>query len=435
MGTIPLETLWDEFARHGIKPMVLRDFEALPVSVRSDLDLALRHPADLPRAQQAIAAFAGKIGAEVVRVVRRSYVTQVKLLLATVPAQLVLDLHAEGEGWRGPLYLTTEALFASATEREGWFEPSRAHQAMMALFQHLLWGGFYKKKYHDLLPRWIAGEEAAFSQAVADAFGPQWGERIVSLIQSRDVRTLERSVWNLRGCLWRTRGLPDLCGSLSRLFRFVGAEIRITLERQGRWIVLVGPDGVGKTSIAGGLAAETAPFFRGFRYHHWVPAWWKPLLSDVPPGGGRFERGVVPSGWLGRLGSLARMGRNGVRAWLWYARAVLPSIYRQRLVLGDRYLFNYLIAPQSVRYGASGRWVRWALRLVPRPDLVISLTGEPETIHRRKAELTPGEIAACQARARALEGLGYSFVEISTDAPLETVTAQVAMAVIRTLER
>ena len=434
MKVIPVSSLWQHFTAQGRKFLVLRDFEGLPDSVRSDLDIAVCGEPELPFAEQAIRKFAESQNIELITVVRRSYVWQFKLLDRSSPAQLVIDVHFQGEGWRGPLYLTISDLFETSTERLLWREPSLAYQAMMALFQHLLWGGFYKAKYHELLPRWIAGCEAEFAAAIARAFGSQWGIRVPKMVRERDVAALERSVQALRWNLWLRRGFPDFPGSLGRLVQFVWGEVKITAARQGRWVVLIGPDGVGKTSIAQGLFPEVAPFFRSLKYHHWIPSWTRPLSTKVPPGGGRFEPAPCRGGFSGDLLSTARLARSVCRAWLGYVLRILPALLRQRLVLGDRYLFNYHLDPQSVRYGASQRWVKWALRLVPKPDLIISLVANPETIHARKAELPVAEIELRIARARELEALGFNVLQVSAEAPLPNVIEQVAIATIRSLK-
>lgn len=210
-------------------------------------------------------------------------------------------------------------------------------------------------------------------------------------------------------------------------------EMDIVL-RQGRWVVLIGPDGVGKTSVANGIFAQVAGHFESLRYHHWIAPWTQPLRSEVPAGGGRFDAGSCRGGFIGSLLSLARLGRNVCRAWLGYLLRIRPHLRQRRLVLGDRYLFNYLLDPQSVRYGAAPGWVRLALRLVPKPDLVISLVADPEVIHARKDELTVAQIAERLARARQLRDLGFKLVEVSAQAPLPTVIENVAAAVVKELE-
>ena len=412
MKVARIDGLWDEFASRGLKPLVLRDFEGLPGTVSSDLDLAIPGKDLLGRVTEAMSAFAAKSNLELILIVRHSYSWLFKFL-GSQGERLVIDVDPEGEGWRGPLYLTADELLAEATDHGRWWQPAPHHQAMMAVFQHLLWGRFYKGKYHALVPRWIAGHEPQFSACVARAFGPDLAPRLVEMILAADANGLAAMVPRLRRRLWQVRGMPDLAGSLKRLAAFVAAEIRLTLARSGRWVVLVGPDGVGKTTVAGLLAAETKDFFRGVRYHHWIPRWQEPLSADVPSGGARPPLRGEPQGLAATLLSALRLARNVARAHLAFGLRILPHLLRRRLVIGDRYLFNYVLDPLSVRYHGPDWLVRWALRLVPRPDLVLCLEAPPEEIYRRKPELSVEEIQQVITRCRELPARGFPTVAIS----------------------
>jgi hypothetical protein len=428
--------LWPAFAREGVKPLVLRDFEQLPEIISGgDLDLALESAAQLSAAERAIRLFAAESGLRIVSLLRHSYVWEFKLRSDSPPRQLIVDLHTDGEGWRGPLYLSNEELFAAACDRGPWWEPAPHHQAMMAVFQHLLWGRFYKEKYHALVPCWIAGHEQAFRACVARAFGPDLAPRLVEMILAADAQGLAAMVPRLRRRLWQLRGMPDLAGSLERLAAFVAGEIRLTLARSGRWVVLVGPDGVGKTTVAGLLAAETKDFFRGVRYHHWIPRWQEPLSAAVPTGGARPPLRGDAHGLAATFLSALRLVRNVVRAHLAYRLRILPHLLRQRLVIGDRYLFNYVLDPRSVRYHGPNWLVRWALHLAPQPDLVLCLEAPPAEIHRRKPELSLEEIQHIITRCRELPAHGFRTAAISAEMPVASVVQAAAWEVICTLSR
>jgi glycosyltransferase involved in cell wall biosynthesis len=238
-----LDGLWSTLARRGVKPLVLRDFDGLPSTVPSDLDLTIHSRTELPRLAAALHDFAATTGLALVTVVKRSYVWQFKFLRHDTAEQLVIDVHTEGEGWRGPLYLTKTELFAAATERDKWFEPALHHQTMMAVFQHLLWGGFYKKKYHSLVPRWLDACESAFRDCVTHAFGADLTEQIVCALRAPDAGALSALVPLLRRRLWLKRGIPDLQKSVWRLARFILCEILLRVRHAARLPTLVGPDG------------------------------------------------------------------------------------------------------------------------------------------------------------------------------------------------
>jgi thymidylate kinase len=157
---------------------------------------------------------------------------------------------------------------------------------------------------------------------------------------------------------------------------------------RGAFVVVVGPDGVGKSGLARSLL-ELAPAECG--YFHFRPPIGNPLRGDVPldesPPPKNRTRPSVPLGWV-------RLGVGFVRFWVGHLATVLPAVRRGSLVVGDRWAYGYLVQPRALRYGGPSRLARYAIRCLPKPDLVINLTAPVEEIHRRKQELTPGEIAA-----------------------------------------
>lgn len=155
----------------------------------------------------------------------------------------------------------------------------------------------------------------------------------------------------------------------------------------GRFVVIVGPDGVGKTSVATALmdlwGGPTA-------YFHFCPPIRGKLDSRPAPGtpaGPKWpdEPGSVVAGWV-------RLARNVARFAAGYLGSVRPAVRRGSLVVADRYFYGYLVQPRALRFHGPRRLAELATRLVPQPDLIVNLAAPPEVIRGRKAELTIDEI-------------------------------------------
>ena len=157
-------------------------------------------------------------------------------------------------------------------------------------------------------------------------------------------------------------------------------------DAPGRFVVLVGPDGVGKTSVARALLAH----YRGpAAYFHFLPPldgrW--PAASgptSVPPPKARGG-GSAMLGWI-------RLVRNAVRCWLAYLKSVRPALKRGLLIVGDRWMYGYIVQPEAMKFHGPDLLARAVLRLLPRPHLIVNLAAPPRVIRGRKQELTLSQI-------------------------------------------
>jgi thymidylate kinase len=157
----------------------------------------------------------------------------------------------------------------------------------------------------------------------------------------------------------------------------------------GAFVVIVGPDGVGKTTVARAIIDQ----HRGpSAYFHFLPTGGGGMsarpgeeIVAQPP---RLDRrGVTLFGWL-------RLARNVVRWWFGYFVRVRPALRRGCLVISDRWLYGYIVQPSALKFFGPHRVAVAAFRLLSRPDLVVNLAARPETIRQRKQELTVAQIQA-----------------------------------------
>lgn len=182
----------------------------------------------------------------------------------------------------------------------------------------------------------------------------------------------------------------------------------------GSFVVLVGPDGVGKTSIARAII-EQAP---DTLYFHFRPPLSTPWV--VPEPGQVLPK---PHRATGAATSVARLVLAMTRFWLSYLAHIRPELRRGTTVLGDRWAYGYVARPRELRYQGPEGLARLFLRLLPQPDLVVCLVAPPETIAGRKAELSIAEIETDLESWRTVAP--GKTIEISTVAPIHEVATRI----------
>jgi thymidylate kinase len=124
-------------------------------------------------------------------------------------------------------------------------------------------------------------------------------------------------------------------------------------------------------------------------YLHFRPRFWTrppstPSEAGVPPPK-RSNPGRRPLGWL-------RLARSVAQFWLGYLRWIRPAVSRGTLVVGDRWAYGYVGQPTALGFAGPTWLARFAARIVPRPDLVLRLRGDPGLIASRKADLSVSQI-------------------------------------------
>lgn len=165
--------------------------------------------------------------------------------------------------------------------------------------------------------------------------------------------------------------------------------VGLVSRAKGALVVLVGPDGVGKSTLARAIAEASSV---DVRYVHFAPPARGPLppvpttTSSMPPPKASGSRSTVLS--------CLRLLRSWLRFWLGYVGSVRPALAAGSLVLGDRWGYGYLGQPWALRYSGP-RWLAdFAVRTLPQPNVVVSLTAPVEVVRARKQELTEEQIQA-----------------------------------------
>jgi thymidylate kinase len=162
-------------------------------------------------------------------------------------------------------------------------------------------------------------------------------------------------------------------------------------QPHGLSIVVLGPDGAGKSSVIDAMGKTLAPIFS--RSVCW---------SFAPPLRRLLRRPDRPTNQPHALGRRS-LPVSLIRAGYWFVfntlgYAYLPwTLARSVLVLYDRHFIDIFVDSERYRYGGPMWLLRLIWRFTPRPDLVILLDAPPEVLQARKQEV-PLEVTARQCR-------------------------------------
>ncbi|MGA9566182.1 MAG: hypothetical protein WBS19_11710 [Candidatus Korobacteraceae bacterium] len=156
--------------------------------------------------------------------------------------------------------------------------------------------------------------------------------------------------------------------------------------RRGLWVVLLGPDGAGKSSVIEGLGSGVAAGFAGCETYHLRPSFLRCKRARAPNCNphGRAARGAL----ISTIKLVYLLAAN----WLGYLRVVRPRLSRGTLVLFDRYFPDCLVDPVRYRLPRScRRLTELVAAMIPQPDLCVVLDAPADALWERKHEVSRAE--------------------------------------------
>lgn len=208
-----------------------------------------------------------------------------------------------------------------------------------------------------------------------------------------------------------------------------------TSRRQGLFIVVLGVDGAGKTTVINALVPNLQAMGFTVETRHLRPGWLPPLgrlFRKQRPTENEVVTNPHASRPSGAIGSMIRLIYLMLDYSLGYWRLVRPNLYKQPICyLFDRYFFDLAMDPLRFRMKLPDRVLEAATRCLPQPDLIFCLFADPDEIAARKPELSIEEIVQQYKSLNAITKAHENVVWIETSGEIEISVRECLSNILR----
>jgi hypothetical protein len=271
----------------------------------------------------------------------------------------------------------------------------------------------------------------AYLHTLEAVIGRRWGrslgeQLLDARVPSHDDRRRARRAQSLRRWGNPKRALAIVALSARRLAGRV-------LHPTGLTVLIVGPDGSGKSTVSDALPKTCEGLFWRFGRWHWRPHL-LPGPGQVlqrPPGDTTRPHERDPHG---RIVSSFLVGYYWLDFLLGGVAKIQVLRARSGLAVIERGWWDMIVDPRRYRLNAPAALMRAMGWLLPKPDLAVVLESSPRVLMSRKSEISEDELSRQQTAWRDALPSNVRRVVIDSSTSLDSVLRQVRKAMVDILE-
>jgi len=394
-----LEELFSRLDEEAVLYCVLRNYESLPEHVGNDIDV-LVHQDHIGIFRDCLLSAAKTSGWLLVKNPSRFAFESFWFRNPRVGKFVQIDVWAVLH-WKGIAWGETGWILRNRKRLRKFFIPSPAVEAGVLLIKDVIEGGIIKTKYHEIIQRTAQQELEAVREFLAWSLGEDIAAWLSEKSQEQQWENIEQARTKIRLAVIKRAFYRNPLSVILNFARFLWGHLRARFAKPaGMFVVFVGPDGSGKSTVADRLDKSLAKLFSKREYYHGHFG----ILPELKVFRNFFLRLLgkkLPEPPVSEYVQVENPRANGFFRALMYVcyysldyfvgyLVVNKACAYGDLIIFDRYFYDFFIQPQFRL--VPERILLTISKLLPHPDILLYLKCEPKEIHKRKPELALEEI-------------------------------------------
>ena len=315
------------------------------------------------------------------------------------------------------------------------FKPHPGNEVVWRIMKRLM-RKFWRKQDIAVLQRLLSKSDGREKSILKNLIGYKETNFILTSIKNEDIKILnERAGKIFHKKDFFIYGKRPQKFSIYLYFKFKLFVYRY-LKPTGMFLVFVGPDGSGKSTIVSELKKKIKLIGHDTIHFHWRPR----LLPNIrelfkgerDDGSIKIPHHYQPKGYISSFLFFLYYYTDFI---LGYLLKMKMQLYKKKIVIIERYYYDFFVDTLRYRLKVPCFLIKLGQLFIPKPDIIFYLNASVETIYKRKQELSIEEISR---QKKALEKLNQYHIRlktINTEKNIECVVKDLMKSVVQTFHK